>query len=144
LIEPARNNLKQSRFTDAELIYTPSQIAIACLRLSSSAGKEMVAKYLEAKNSRAKAAREREREEREEWARKKSKNGKEGTAVVDLTDDSAEQTILQPNIDGILNEIERLIEEKMRTAHGDVEQVKPIDKKLKLCQNPENMPNSRM
>jgi cyclin H len=151
LIEPARNNLKQSRFTDAELIYTPSQIALACLSLSSDTGKEIADKYLAEKEERAKGVTEKAKEERLGWVQKKSKlDVQEKKDVPEIIDVDAEETedaplgISQPILRKILSEIENLVQEKMRTAHGDVEQVKPIDKKLKLCQNPENMPNSRM
>lgn len=155
LIEPARNHIKQSRFTDAELIYTPSQITMACLGLSSNAGQDMVTRYIEAKKGRAKEAKLKAKEERQIWREKKSKGatqeaeeiGNKSTSQAELSDEKIEQEplgISQSILEGVLNEIKRLVEEKARTANEDVEQVKSIDKKLKLCQNPENLPTSRM
>lgn len=156
LIEPARNHIKQSRFTDAEFIYTPSQIALACLTSSSKAGKEMVKKYIEAKKSRAKEAKLKEKEERQNWREKRSKGGiqkktievgKGSVLQAELSDAMIEKEPLGISdliLENVLKEIEHLIEEKTRTANEDVDQVKSIDKKLRLCQNPENQTNSRL
>lgn len=43
-LNPALQHLRASRLTDAEFIYTPSQIALACFRLADS---EMVDAFLD-------------------------------------------------------------------------------------------------
>lgn len=43
-LNPALQNLRASRLTDAEFIYTPSQIALACFRLANP---ELVDRFLE-------------------------------------------------------------------------------------------------
>lgn len=155
LVDLARQNLKQSRFTDAELIYTPSQIALASLRLGSQEGREIVEKYLEAKEGRAREAGLKAEQERESWRQKKSRSGLAQKTQEDQgegrerekMDESIKRAPLgipSSDINNILSEIERLVEERKRTADDDVELFKSIDKKVKLCQNPENLPMSRM
>ncbi|SPO26220.1 related to Cyclin H [Ustilago trichophora] len=52
LAADAHAKLAQARLTDAEFIYTPSQIALACL-WAVEGGKEIVSKWLDVKESRA-------------------------------------------------------------------------------------------
>lgn len=82
LTAASHKNLSSSRLTDAEFIYTPTQIALACIRASEGGGvtgKELVEKWLDAKEAsaraaqtKAKAAREKLRaDERQRLARAK-------------------------------------------------------------------------
>ncbi|SNX84761.1 related to Cyclin H [Melanopsichium pennsylvanicum] len=52
----AHANLGQSRLTDAEFVYTPSQIALACVRCTEGDGKHVVTKWLDAKEARARTS----------------------------------------------------------------------------------------
>lgn len=57
LVAGARTNLVNSRLTDAEFVYTPAQIALACIRaIADPNGKEMVTRWLDVKESRLRAA----------------------------------------------------------------------------------------
>lgn len=54
LAADAHGNLTNSRLTDAEFVYTPSQIALACVRaVQSLNGKDIVGKWLDAKENLA-------------------------------------------------------------------------------------------
>jgi len=126
--------------------------------LASDTGRDLVDRYIEVKEGRAREVRLKAKRERESWKQKKSKNGvtikgqvdqshKEVELGLEVSDDAIIQTplgISEGELKSILSEVERLVEEKVKTVTGDVELVKSIDKKLKLCQNPENMPQSRM
>ena len=86
--------MRESRLTDAELIYTPSHIALAAFSLASG---ELAG----------------------QWAR--TKNAEHALAVI--------------------GEIGQMIQE-----HGngpDVEAVREVDKRLRLCKNPEKVPGSK-
>ncbi|KAN0064631.1 hypothetical protein ACQY0O_002260 [Thecaphora frezii] len=99
LAASSQKNLSNSRLTDAEFIYTPTQIALACLRASEGAGvsgKDIVERWLDQKERsareaqlRAKAAREKLRtDERERVARARiasarKARGKAGVKVVE-------------------------------------------------------------
>jgi cyclin H len=153
LVEPARNHLKQSRFTDAEFIYTPSQIALACVKLASVTGRDLVDKYVAVKERRARVARLKSKQERQAWKQRKGKNGTAQKEVDGASNPQADADegyqqsplgISEDDLKTILSEVERLVEEKVKTVTEDVDLVKTIDKKLKLCQNPENSTNSRM
>lgn len=56
LAEGARGKVASSRLTDAEFVYSPSQIALACLRSSSEKGREIVSAWLDAKSTLASQA----------------------------------------------------------------------------------------
>lgn len=49
----AQIKLGNSRLTDAEFVYTPSQIALACIRGAGDEGQSLVNKWLDAKEARA-------------------------------------------------------------------------------------------
>ncbi|SOV05048.1 related to Cyclin H [Ustilago sp. UG-2017a] len=56
LAAEAHSNLRISRLTDAEFIYTPAQIALACVRaVQEPNGREVVGKWLDAKELRARS-----------------------------------------------------------------------------------------
>ncbi|KAG1757421.1 cyclin-like protein [Suillus lakei] len=97
----AIKHVRASRFTDAELIYTPSQIALASLALASP----LLA---------------------ERWA------------------DSKAVTSAQPfsaTLDPTLGSIKYIITQMGHPP--DVEAVREVDRRLKLCKNPEKVPGSK-
>ena len=97
IYDNAMTHLRASRLTDAELIYTPSQIALACISLSSP---ELGSKWSASKYS--------------------------GSA-----------NTLQPTI----GTIKSLITQSGRPP--DVESVRTVDRRLKLCKNPEKVVGSK-
>lgn len=95
--DTALTHARASRLTDAELIYTPSQIALACMSIASPA---------------LAAA----------WLRFKSGQG-------------GDEPIL-----AILESIKSMI--LTEGSPPDVEAVREVDRRLKLCKNPEKIPGS--
>ena len=94
--------VRSSRFTDAEFIYTPSQIALASLALASP----LLA---------------------QRWADSKTSAG----SAQPLSE------IMEPTIGAIKYNI-------AQTGHPpDVEAVREVDRRLKLCKNPEKVPGSK-
>ncbi|KAF8559219.1 cyclin-like protein [Imleria badia] len=99
--EKALKYVRDSRFTDAELIYAPSQIALAALSLASPL---LAQRWLDSKSSGA--------------------------------DETSSETL-----DSAVNAIKDLI---MHTGHPpDVEAVREVDRRLKLCKNPEKVVGSK-
>jgi len=99
IYDTALSHVRASRLTDAELIYTPSQIALACLSLASASFAS-------------------------QWASSKSRSP--------LFASTSENTI---------NAITFLI-----TTSGHpplVESVREVDRRLKLCKNPEKVVGSK-
>ncbi|KAG9098881.1 hypothetical protein FRC06_005874 [Ceratobasidium sp. 370] len=88
-------HMRAARLTDAELIYTPSQIAVACIYLADA---RMAETYLASKGS--------------------------------------------ANMLTTVQEIAALIERDGKGA--DVALVKDIDRRLKLCKNPERVPGTKL
>ncbi|QRV76383.1 Cyclin, C-terminal domain [Ceratobasidium sp. AG-Ba] len=91
----ALGHMRAARLTDAELIYTPSQIAIACIYIADA---HMAETYLAAKGS--------------------------------------------ANMLTLVQEVADLIEREGKGA--DVGLVKEIDRRLKLCKNPERVPGTKL
>lgn len=89
--------VQASRLTDAELVYTPSQIALAAFSLASP---EIASRWLESKNSAD-----------------------------------------HPMNAGVIEEIKTMIQSQGRPA--ETEAVRDIDRRLKLCKNPEKVPGSK-
>lgn len=98
----AIKHVRASRFTDAELIYTPSQIALASLALASP----LLA---------------------ERWADSKAAAG-------------AAQP-LSATLDPTLGLVKYIITQMGHPP--DVEAVREVDRRLKLCKNPEKVPGSK-
>ncbi|TDL28406.1 cyclin-like protein [Rickenella mellea] len=92
--EIALQQIRASRLTDAELIYTPSQIALACLSLASS---DLAKQWAESKGSLSVLA--------------------------------------------IVENIQQLIAGE--GTDPEVEAVREVDKRLRLCKNPEKVPGSK-
>lgn len=88
-------HVRAARLTDVELIYTPSQIALACWRLVSPGLAE-------------------------QWARAK----------------------FEPDVISILPEIGQMILEEGKPP--DVGRVREIDKRLRICKNPEKVPGTKV
>lgn len=94
LAASSHSHLTNSRLTDAEFIYTPSQIALACLRAAEGAqasGRDLVNRWLDSKEARAKTqslaakaervkerALEQERQNKAKLAAAKRAKGKAG------------------------------------------------------------------
>ena len=95
--ETALNHVRDSRLTDAELIYTPSQIALAALSLSLPAVAE-------------------------QWVSTKM--------PVDFS-----------NFSPVIEDIKRLITSQGHTP--DVESVREVDRRLRICKNPEKVVGSK-
>lgn len=160
LLAPGRANVQNARLTDAELIYTPSQIALACLRAASEKGAELVRLYVETKVKRAREAKSAEREKRNAWRaaerQRLERRGVKGESLPAALRSGREETEDKADVaasglgmpwdalEQIFSEIADMIARKAEAGAGDVEHVKEIDKKLKQCQNPERMPNSRL
>ncbi|KAF8609245.1 cyclin-like protein [Ceratobasidium sp. AG-I] len=88
-------HMRAARLTDAELIYTPSQIAVACVYLADA---QMAETYLSSKGS--------------------------------------------GNVLATIQEIANIIQQKGQGV--DVGLVKGIDRRLKLCKNPERVPGTKL
>jgi len=95
--ETALNHIRASRLTDAELIYTPSQIALAAFSLSLP----VVA---------------------EQWA-------------------AAKMPVDFLNLSQVIDDIKRLITSQGHTP--DVESVREVDRRLRICKNPEKVVGSK-
>lgn len=88
-------HMRAARLTDAELIYTPSQIAVACVYLADA---QMAETYLSSKGS--------------------------------------------GNVLTTIQEIANLVQQEGQGV--DVGLVKEIDRRLKLCKNPERVPGTKL
>ena len=95
--DTALTHVRASRLTDVEFIYTPSQIALACLSLASPALASA-------------------------WLRAKSGQGGDDNALA------------------ILESIRAMI--VTEGSPPEVEAVREVDRRLKLCKNPEKVPGS--
>ncbi|ESK98340.1 cyclin-dependent protein kinase regulator [Moniliophthora roreri MCA 2997] len=99
----ALTHVRASRLTDAELIYTPSQIALAALHLAAP---DIAKKWLQSK------------------------------------DDTLPRSGSEPP--GILASVEGIQELIAKSGHvPDVEAVREVDRRLKLCKNPEKVVGSK-
>ncbi len=175
----AHARLSTSRLTDAEFVYTPSQIALACVR-GAAPDTKLVDNWINAKQSRArtvalaaKASRtalrdaETARAAKAKIAHARRTKGKAGAKAAEdqlaaaaatpqqnfeFDDAQIEADPLGMSIDELtrtLDEINALIDTRETggyTGHGkgaeDVDRVKEIDKRQKLCMNPEKNPAS--
>jgi len=106
--ETALKHVRASRLTDAELIYAPAQIALACFSIASP--------------SLASA-----------WARAKSSSS--STPDLSSPDSTPETSILE-----LIEPIKTMIEQD--GFPPEVEAVREVDRRLKLCKNPEKIVGS--
>ncbi|ODN99182.1 hypothetical protein I350_07341 [Cryptococcus amylolentus CBS 6273] len=111
--------LTESYSTDAEFIYTPSQIGLACLRM---ADRNLVDAFLELRYSTAAAATLQTNSDEEQPA---PLYGIEKTRLIE-----------------ILEQIAKMIESDGRELGKD--DVKPVDKRLKGYTNPEKVPGTAL
>jgi cyclin H len=95
IYDNALTRLRASRLTDAELIYAPSQIALACLQLASPTLAS-------------------------EWLSSQS---------------------YQTDVSALLEPLAELI--RTQGALPDVDAVREVDRRLKVCKNPEKVPGTR-
>lgn len=93
LYEQLLGHIRASRLTDAELIYSPSQISLACLAIISP---NLAAEWAQSKGSEA--------------------------------------------VLGVIESVKTIISEE--SAPPDVELVREVDRRLKLCKNPEKVVGS--
>ncbi|KAH7915381.1 cyclin-like protein [Hygrophoropsis aurantiaca] len=103
IYEIALKHVRASRFTDAELIYTPSQIALTCLSIASPLLSQR-------------------------WAASKTASSSISEPLSELLKDTL----------GAIN--------AMVTQNGhppDIESVREVDRRLKLCKNPEKVVGSK-
>jgi cyclin H len=99
IYDTALSHVRASRLTDAELIYTPSQIAIACMSLSSPSLAS-------------------------QWASSKSRSP-HSVSTLETTIDAVKYLIIT-------------------SGHPPpVESVREVDRRLKLCKNPEKVVGSK-
>lgn len=102
--ESALGHVRSSRLTDAEFIYSPSQIALACMSLASPPLADA-------------------------WVR--SKYGASPPSASGLSGDS---------IIEVVNALKTII--SLEGSSPDVEAVREVDRRLKLCKNPEKIPGT--
>lgn len=142
--------LEKSRLTDAEFLYTPSQIGLACWRTAS---RSSVDSFLDWRYTPAQPT-------------KKKSVGENGSKDAGGNGDAAEDTkaakdedgegdapipygMERSRLEGILDEIQSLIgavpDEKGDLMKAfDTAQVKRVDKRLKMCTNPEKTPGTAL
>lgn len=97
--DAALSLVRASRMTDVELIYTPSQIALACFHRASPSLAE-------------------------QWINAKSPQTGNGESLLD-----------------VIRDIQQVIEHE--SGAPEVEVVRGIDKRLKICTNPEKVVGSK-
>ncbi|WWD19781.1 hypothetical protein CI109_104245 [Kwoniella shandongensis] len=127
----ALTHLSTSLLTDAEFIYTPSQISLACLRL---ANKSLVDTFLD---------------ERYTSLANSSSTRTSTPSLNDDDDDDVEKLerslpygIEKSRLLEILEQIEQMIESG--GGELDLKKVKDVDKRLKQCTNPEKIPGTAL
>jgi cyclin H len=118
----ALETLSSSRLTDAEFIYTPAQIALACFRVSN---RSLVDDFLDWRYDTFKS----------NLPQKPA--GEDGETAARLPYGMAKDRLVQ-----ILQDIEVMIKEGSGAV--DVKKVKEVDKRLKLCTNPEKIPGTAL
>ncbi|EIW86581.1 cyclin-like protein [Coniophora puteana RWD-64-598 SS2] len=104
IYEAALNHVRTSRLTDAELIYTPSQIALGCLAMTSPI---LAQQWMESK-----------------------------AALAKNTHPTMYEILAQTN-----EEVRVLLEQTGQLP--EVETVREVDRRLKLCKNPEKVVGSK-
>ncbi|GAA6061324.1 hypothetical protein JCM10212_003214 [Sporobolomyces blumeae] len=124
-VQKAQQALRTSRHTSLELVYSPSQIALACLRMSDPS---LVGEWLGVKT---------ERKTKRDTGKGKGTNGQDRLAADGGT--AAEvDTVLE-----ILDEIQEVVRDAQRNP-VDKERVKEVDRRLRWARNPEKDPNSAL
>ncbi|TNY19432.1 cyclin-like protein [Rhodotorula diobovata] len=127
--------LRAARLSPAELVYAPSQIALACMRL---ADREAVETWLEEK-LRAGAAVPREG--RDGGGEGRKEEGGEGGAPGREEGEPAQ--LAQEELLRLLDEVQAMIQEQQRST-VDKNKVREVDRRLKWARNPEKDPKSAL
>ncbi|GAA5854174.1 hypothetical protein JCM8547_008254, partial [Rhodosporidiobolus lusitaniae] len=115
----AHSFIRSSRLTSAELLYSPSQIALACFRLADAS---LVNSWLSSKSSRADAAAEK----RGGW-----------------TEEEEKERLRDEGLGQVLEEIGEMVLEAQRNP-VDRAKATDVDRRLKLARNPEKDPKSAL
>lgn len=182
LAAEAHAKLAKTRLTDAEFVYTPSQIGLACIRAVEPKGKHIVAAWLDSKQKTASSAalaakrhrqavreQESQRVARAKIAFARRTKGLPGAKAVEdqLAAESSATTqevefddsllhhqplgMSRDQLEATLDQIEQLIHQReiggytgKGTGAQDLERIKQIDARQKLCMNPENVPGSKL
>jgi len=122
-VPQAQATINQLRLTDAEFLYTPSQIALAAYHLHApSLAERWLASKIERRNASTLRSVEAKKEEEEEQKK------------MDRMLSDLKQTVLVP--------VQDLIEQASRSV--DVEAVREVDRRLRYCKNPEKDPSSSL
>jgi cyclin H len=155
MLAPSRANLQRSRFTDVELIFTPAQIALACVYSIDDAAKDLIGRYVKEKEKRADKAQDERQKARNDWRHsEKLRLERKGVKQADVSaggrDDESIDLSREPlgsssaEVTDVLQTICAMIDSQSLRATDSLDSVREIDKKLKICQNPQLIANSRM
>ncbi|GAA5848299.1 hypothetical protein JCM9279_001002 [Rhodotorula babjevae] len=137
--------LRAARLSPAELVYAPSQIALACMRL---ADRSSVETWLAAKGKGA-SAQKKEREARGVAAgsagegKKEEKEGEEGVRAGGEDNEGEPAQLEQDALLRLLDEVQGMIQEQQRNT-VDKDKVREVDRRLKWARNPEKDPKSAL
>ncbi|BGP40863.1 hypothetical protein JCM10450v2_004867 [Rhodotorula kratochvilovae] len=131
----AQSTLRTARLSAAELVYPPSQIALACMRI---ADREAVETWLQVRREAAARAR---KEAEERLARmEREQKGAEGEKQRD--DGAGEPPQLEhEGLLHVLDAVQTMIQERKTVSK---ERATEIDRRLKWARNPEKDPKSAL
>lgn len=141
----AHAQLRASRLSPAELVYSPAQIALACMR---AADRESVETWLGVKEGKKDAA-ERRREEVNAQRKGKGKDGGEGSATTQGEGEGEGSKGDEPPalehaaLLRLLDEIQAMVQDAQKYV-VDKARATEIDKRLKWARNPEKDPKSAL
>ncbi|KJD99926.1 cyclin H [Cryptococcus gattii NT-10] len=128
-IAPAFTHLSTSYLSDAEFIFTPSQISLACLRMADN---KLVEGFLEGRYAAHAAA----------IASNSVDGAEESKAGTPVQGPAPLYGMEKSRLLEILEQIEAIIQ---TAAVGlDVKKVKEVDKRLRQCTNPEKIPGTAL
>ncbi|WVO16712.1 hypothetical protein L204_104393 [Cryptococcus depauperatus] len=133
----ALNYLSTSYLTDAELIFTPSQISLACWRM---ADKMLVESFLEQRYTTAFSNTGIPNGMTDDKSSEKDDGEDEGTL-----NDSYQYPLYGLTRSRLLEILDQ-IQEMISSTEGDIDlkKVKEIDKRLRQCANPEKIPGTAL
>ncbi|BGP25370.1 cyclin H [Rhodotorula toruloides] len=118
---------RTSRLTPAELVYTPSQIALACLRLADPS---LVDTWLSDKDSRRGKAEDDRKEKQIKAGGNDYEDGKRPEKEGRRPDAPEAKTLQRDRLLKVLDEVQTMIQEMQRSP-VDKEKVKDIDRRLR-------------
>ncbi|BGO92177.1 hypothetical protein NBRC10512_000908 [Rhodotorula toruloides] len=131
---------RTSRLTPAELVYTPSQIALACLRLADPS---LVDTWLGDKDLRREKAEDDRKEKQVKAGGNVDGDGKRPQTEGRRPDIPEATRLQRDDLIKVLDEVQAMIQETQRSPI-DKEKVKDIDRRLRWARNPEKDPNSAL